>query len=1100
MKAPMNIRMDDRAAPVRPALIALAMLLGAGLASVTAHGDDAELFLGTLQAQDSPANILFVIDTSGSMRSLVATQAPWSAAQNFTGCYDSDSLYFSTTGTIPSCDSGNLVPKTSNACAASAQGFAQLGHYTGLLLAFDESRERWDELTADPPDQPIECEADRGVHGSGSGSGLYAANGPEGPWSTTPAQEPAWTTEYTLYDGNWLNWNAGPPTVEKTRLEVVQDVVGNFVDGLQNVNVGIMRFNESNGGAVIHPVAAVDTARDTLKAVVDGLHAGGATPLSETLYEAALYFMGRPVDFGNLGPVRSVAGCRVGNDPAGTLYRSPITDACSRNFIILLTDGEPAEDQGADALIRALPGFGTLVGADCDGTGDGRCLDDLAEYLRVADLRADLDGPQTVTTHTIGFTLDLPLLEATARRGGGEYWLADDTASLTRALGGIMRSIGDSATSLAVPAVPVDSFNRSQNLNDVYVPVFQPTDRARWAGNLKKYRLVDGVLTGQNGRPAIDPATGLFATDAFSFWSSVPDGNRVTEGGAASRLPDYRNRRIFTNIAGPQLIAIGNRVDPDNPGLTAARLGVPENERRSLIQWALGRDVLDEDQDGDAAETRRAMGDPFHVQPVAVLYGGPASAPTGTVYVSTNDGYLHAFDTESGDERWAFIPARLLNRLYPLYRNQPSATKQYGLDGQITLHILDDDGQPGISGAERAILIFGMGRGGTGLFALDVTDGNAPQLLWEIDSTMTDFADLGQTWSTPVVARVDIGGTPHTAVLFGGGYDEGQDAGNYRTDTVGNAIYVVDLLTGNRLWSAGSPAALADHDLELPAMQHSIPARLRVLDINGDNLADRVYVGDMGGRLWRFDFSNGASTASFGAGGVLASLGGAAAGGDPPASELRRFYATPDAAPILIAGQLVIALNIGSGYRGHPLDTTIDEAFFSIRDFNFFGGIPTDEYPPPLTIDQLEDITLDPTALLPASAAGWRLRLVQGDGEKVMGDAMTISNTVLFTSFTPGATANACTVGTGINRLYAVSIFDGNPLTNLDGSVDDGPLTVLDRFIVLDTGMAVTGLTRVLTEDELLICAGSQCFTQDELPIGAGALLRRTYWFEDEVR
>ena len=216
-----------------------------------------------------------------------------------------------------------------------------------------------------------------------------------------------------------------------------------------------------------------------------------------------------------------------------------------------------------------------------------------------------------------------------------------------------MRSIDDSAATIAVPAIPVDGFNRTQNMSDVYVSVFEPTDRARWPGNLKKYRLVDGVLTGQNGRPAIDPATGLFAPDAFSFWSSVPDGNRVTEGGAASRLPDYRNRRLFTNIAGPQLVAIGNRIDPDNPGLTAARLGVPEDERRSLIQWALGRDVLDEDQDGSTAESRRAMGDPFHVQPVTVLYGGTASAPTGTVFVARLPALRHG----KRDERWAFVPA-----------------------------------------------------------------------------------------------------------------------------------------------------------------------------------------------------------------------------------------------------------------------------------------------------------------------------------------------------------------------------------------------------------------------------------------------------------
>ena len=121
---------------------------------------------------------------------------------------------------------------------------------------------------------------------------------------------------------------------------------------------------------------------------------------------------------------------------------------------------------------------------------------------------------------------------------------------------------------------------------------------------------------------------------------------------------------------------------------------------------------------------------------------------------------------------------------------------------------------------------------------------------------------------------------------------------------------------------------------------------------------------------------------------------------------------------------------------------------------------------------------------------------MQGAGER---SGESYDQHHLFTSFTR-APRRACTVGSGVNRLYAVSIFDGNPLTNLDGSVDDDVLTETDRFIVLDTGMAVIAPSRIQTEDGLLICVGTQCFSRDELPIGPGTLLRRTYWFEDEIR
>ncbi len=56
----------------------------------------------------------------------------------------------------------------------------------------------------------------------------------------------------------------------------------------------------------------------------------------------------------------------------------------------------------------------------------GHCLDDVAEYLSVEDIDNDTTGDQLVTTHTIGFAIDLPILKETAINSGGKYFLADD--------------------------------------------------------------------------------------------------------------------------------------------------------------------------------------------------------------------------------------------------------------------------------------------------------------------------------------------------------------------------------------------------------------------------------------------------------------------------------------------------------------------------------------------------------------------------------------------------------------------------------------------------------------------------------------------------
>ncbi len=109
---------------------------------------------------------------------------------------------------------------------------------------------------------------------------------------------------------------------------------------------------------------------------------------------------------------------------------------------------------------------------------------------------------------------------------------------------------------------------------------------------------------------AVDPGTGYFAQDAWSFWSPTRDGNRPPEGGAASQLPDYWARKIFTSIAGSDLNAPGNRIEPNNAALTPEMLGAPDDfddvlnmtELRKTVQWLNGWDVNDEndnDPEGD---------------------------------------------------------------------------------------------------------------------------------------------------------------------------------------------------------------------------------------------------------------------------------------------------------------------------------------------------------------------------------------------------------------------------------------------------------------------------------------------------------------------
>jgi type IV pilus assembly protein PilY1 len=210
---------------------------------------------------------------------------------------------------------------------------------------------------------------------------------------------------------------------------------------------------------------------------------------------------------------------------------------------------------------------------------------------------------------------------------------------------------------------------------------------------------------------------------------------------------------------------------------------------------------------------------------------------------------------------------------------------------------------------------------------------------------------------------------------------------------------------------------------------------------------------------------------------------------------VRRFFAAPDVVPIIRDENIYIALNIGSGYRAHPLDAAADDQFFSVRDFSVFDVIDTDDYPPPLTVNDLADITNIGTPVLDPYDAGWRLRMVLGDGEKVLNPAITFGNVVLFTSFTPASAANACVPTRGLNRLYAVSIFDGRGQTNLDQPEED--FDPADRTIELVQG-------GIAPEVQILFPPGAERpapLVGTEL-ISEGILsappLVRTFWVQSE--
>ncbi|HAU93194.1 MAG TPA: pilus assembly protein PilY, partial [Alteromonas sp.] len=429
-------------------------------------------------------------------------------------------------------------------------------------------------------------------------------------------------------------------------------------------------YIEFNGNATAGNSLSV---RDLLISQVDDLSANGLTPIVDTLYEAALYYGGRQVDYGLTRGNSSVSssvrrstrvshrdsytgadsvlpyGCDPENlsdydcineyIPSGAQYISPVTDLqCqTNNHIVLLSDGEANNNHSA-AKIQAL------LNSNCQSSSSGEyCGLDLVS--NISKSATSVIGPK-VTTHTIGFAANNNannFLYRLALQSGGGFYTANNSTDLLNAFETILRAVKDVNATFVSPGVAVNQLNRLTHQDELYYALFKPAEGTLWPGNLKKYRISGDTVYDQNGLAAIDTNTGFFADSSHSYWSLFQDGADVREGGAASLLPLTRNVYFFD---GPGSIVSGaNQVHENNSAITTTTMDTdgeadPQGLREILLKWTRGVDIKDYDGDGNITESRLQMGDPIHSQPVIVNYGNNDSV----IFIATNHGFLHAFD------------------------------------------------------------------------------------------------------------------------------------------------------------------------------------------------------------------------------------------------------------------------------------------------------------------------------------------------------------------------------------------------------------------------------------------------------------------------
>jgi type IV pilus assembly protein PilY1 len=435
----------------------------------------------------------------------------------------------------------------------------------------------------------------------------------------------------------------------------------------------------------------------------------------------------------------------------------------------------------------------------------------------------------------------------------------------------------------------------------------------------------------------------------------------------------------------------------------------------------------------------------------------------GVVYAGANDGMLHAFDAEQGNEIFAFIPSPVFARLRNL--TSQSYAHQFFVDGPPSM------GDVFYNGAWHTVLVGGLNKGGQGIYALNITNPSSlgtSSVLWEF--TDANDADLGLTFSQPSIVKLRNG---RWAAVFGNGYNS-RVTDTYVSSTGNAVLYIVDIETGAliRKLDTGAGTAQAptgvtwDNGLSTPAL----------VDTNGDRIVEYAYAGDLYGNMWKFDLS---STDS-------ASWSVAFAPSGTPAPLYRARDALGNAQPITVRPEvtrgpfgsgMVVLFGTGKYLEAEDKQTTAPQkvqTFYGVVDRN--TGTDSDRVSDrtSLTAQQiLVETSVDPDGGGPLTAlnirvtsnntlngsSGWYLDLVSPtlgyQAEKQVSNPIVRNGRVIFTTLLPDS--DPCSSGGG-SWIMEINALDGSRLTATPFDVNnDSQFTNADNVTVtLPDGSQVT--------------------------------------------
>ena len=656
--------------------------------------------------------------------------------------------------------------------------------------------------------------------------------------------------EYRLARQNFANWF----TYHRCREFVAKGAIARVIKNIQGVRVGFLGLN----GSIIVPLKPVGVWQEGLyiddtRALLEELYAydsGGDTPLREGLDNVGQYYLN------NSNRLTHYSGKSAeGKKPP--YFSEADGGACQQSFTVIMTDGY-YDYQKCDLKVGNADGNDQSLydgGSYSDNLSE--TLADVAMYYYENDLSPDREDrpagkglpdrvydPQRINksildkaphqhmvTFGVGFgvsgnldpqnyevepggvnffnnqgwpdmiearskeTID-DLLHATVN-GRGRFLTARDPQALvdalTEVLGNVLNRQGSSSAAL---------INRDAQYGQIGedILLFQAGYRTEdWSGDLKAYR--------------VDPVNGAILSDDPA-WSAVDNLD----------FKPWNQRKILSYDG-------SSGIEFDETQLSDTQKNNLGPDFRKIVRHIKGEKI-----DGYRIRTT-ILGDIVHSSPVL---------EDGIIYVGANDGMLHAFeitaDSEGiidGNEIFGYVPGLVFDNLKELAN--PDYRHRYFVD--LTPTVVKGNG---ILGGESSatVLIGGLGKGGKGYFALDISTPismAAANVLWEFPGRDDPEAekDTGYSFAKPLIVRTNSDREDESwAVICANGYDSPNN----------NAVlFILNPKTGDiiRKIIADNPSVSSGNGLSSPI----------AVDVNADLKADFVYAGDLKGNMWKFDLT-----------------------------------------------------------------------------------------------------------------------------------------------------------------------------------------------------------------------------------------------------